>query len=47
MGRRVVGFDLTEVAGPESAAGEWDGNVAARVLYRLCGIALLTQGARS
>lgn len=30
--RRVVGFDLCEVAG-----GEWDGNVGARLTYKLCG----------
>jgi agmatinase len=36
----VVGFDLVEVA-PSSVPGdEWDGNVGARVLYRLCGVAL-------
>lgn len=35
-GRRVVGFDLVEVApGPE---GDWDANVGARVLYALCGL---------
>ena len=39
-GRRIVGFDLVEVApGPD----EWDANVAARVLYRLCGAALRTR----
>ena len=38
-GRRVVGFDLTEVApGPEG--DEWDANVGARVLYKLAGWAL-------
>jgi len=32
-GRRIVGFDLNEVApGPE---GEWDANVGARLLYKL------------
>ena len=38
-GRRVVGFDLCEV-GP----GEWDANVGARLLYTLCGLAVLSQG---
>lgn len=39
-GRRVVGFDLNEVApGPT----EWDGNVGARILYKLCGWAVLSQ----
>ncbi|MEX2218012.1 MAG: agmatinase family protein [Phycisphaerales bacterium] len=37
-GKRVVGFDLVEVSpGPEG--DEWDGNVGARVLYKLCGAA--------
>jgi len=31
-GRRIIGFDLCEVGG---AGHEWDGNVGARVLYRL------------
>ncbi len=35
-GRQVIGADLVEVApGPE---GDWDGNVGARILYRLCGM---------
>lgn len=41
-GRRVVGFDLVEVC-PGPGAGElapdWDANVGARVLYKLCGAA--------
>ena len=37
--RRIVGFDLTEV-GPN----EWDANVGARVLYKLIGWALASQG---
>lgn len=39
-GRTVVGFDLVEVAGRE-----WDANVAARILHRLCGLALIGRGA--
>jgi agmatinase len=34
-GRRIVGFDLVEVA--PQAGDEWDGNVAARLLYKLVG----------
>ncbi|MFP5519566.1 MAG: agmatinase family protein [Bdellovibrionia bacterium] len=38
-GRQIVGFDLNEVStgglSPEDA--EWDGNVGARMLYKLCG----------
>ncbi|MBL8723651.1 MAG: agmatinase family protein [Planctomycetes bacterium] len=36
-GRTVVGFDLVEVAPGDT---EWDANVGARVLYKLCGAAL-------
>ncbi len=36
-GRRIVGFDLTEVA---SGPDEWDANVGARMLYKLCNLAL-------
>jgi agmatinase len=34
-GRRIVGLDLCEVS-PGKGEGEWDANVGARVLYRLC-----------
>ncbi|RNC81571.1 MAG: agmatinase [Phycisphaera sp.] len=34
-GKRVVGFDLVEVA-PSPDGSEWDANVGARILYRLC-----------
>jgi agmatinase len=30
-GRRIIGFDLSEVGD-----GEWDGNVGARIVYKLC-----------
>lgn len=40
-GRRIVGFDLNEVApGPDD---EWDGNVGARLLYKMIGWALKSQ----
>lgn len=44
-GRKIIGFDLNEVSpgaelhdpsGPDSTA-EWDANVGARLLYKLCG----------
>jgi agmatinase len=35
-GRRIVGFDLSEVA-PGPDGDEWDGNVGARILYQLVG----------
>jgi agmatinase len=40
-GRRIVGFDLCEVA-PSPGGGDWDGNVGARLLYKLIGWALLS-----
>jgi agmatinase len=40
-GRRIVGFDLNEVApGPEG--DEWDANVGARLLYKMIGFALMS-----
>ncbi len=45
-GRTIVGFDLCEVApGPEG--DEWDGNVGARLLYKMIGYALLSQQNRA
>lgn len=41
-GRKVVGFDLVEVAPDPTAVTEWDGNVAARVLYKMIGFALMS-----
>lgn len=35
-GRTIVGLDLNEVA-PDPAGGEWDGNVGARLLYKMVG----------
>lgn len=37
-GRRIVGFDLCEVA--PGREGKWDAIVGARVLFKLCGITL-------
>jgi agmatinase len=36
-GKRVIGFDLVEVC--PGVVDEWDANVGARVLYKLCGVA--------
>jgi agmatinase len=38
-GRRVVSFDLCEVAPDPAGVSEWDGNVGARLLYKLIGFA--------
>jgi agmatinase len=41
-GKKIVGFDLNEVApGPND---EWDGNVGARLLYKMIGWTLVSQG---
>ncbi len=40
--RRIVGFDLTEVAS-QDPADEWNGNVGARLLYKMIGWALRSQ----
>ena len=45
-GRRIVGFDLTEVAAApaDDPDNDWDANVGARILYKLIGFALRSQG---
>jgi agmatinase len=44
-GKRIVGFDLNEVAPNQSDADdEWDGNVGARMLYKMVGFALASLG---
>ncbi|MBN2494664.1 MAG: arginase family protein [Deltaproteobacteria bacterium] len=42
--RRVVGFDLCEVSPGPDDRDDWDANVGMRVLYKLCGWALRSQG---
>jgi agmatinase len=39
-GRTIIGFDLSEVAG---IGHEWDGNVGARILYRMANLAAKSQ----
>lgn len=42
-GKTIVGFDLNEVApNPDNEDDQWDANVGARVLYKLCNFALKT-----
>lgn len=43
-GKRIVGFDLNEVSEPEEGMAEWDANVGARILFKLCGWAAITNG---
>jgi len=42
--KRIVGFDLNEVAPSPDPRDQWDGNVGARVLYKLIGWTLLSRG---
>lgn len=39
-GRQIIGFDLTEVAPSTDESNEWDANVGARLLYKLCNVIL-------
>jgi agmatinase len=41
--RRIIGFDLSEIA-PGPGEDEWDANVGARILYKLCGWMLRSNG---
>lgn len=45
-GRRIVGFDLCEVAPGPDENDEWDGNVGARLLYKMIGYALMSRRAK-
>ena len=39
-GREIVGFDLCEVSPHPSRESEWDANVGARILYKMCNLTL-------
>lgn len=41
-GRTIAGFDLVETAPDQAGLSEWDGNVAARILYKMIGFAVLS-----
>ncbi len=41
--KTIVGFDLNEVA-PGPDGDEWDANVGARLLYKLCGLTFASRG---
>ncbi len=43
-GRRIIGFDLNEVAPDPSGRDEWDGNVGARLLYHMAAWMLASNG---
>lgn len=40
-GRKIIGFDLSEVA---PGHDDWDANVGSRVLYQLCNLMAVSQG---
>jgi len=40
-GKKIIGFDLVEVGVSQS---EWDENVAARVLFKMCSLLITSQG---
>ncbi len=42
--RRIIGFDLVEVAPDAKNANEWDANVAMRLLYKMAANCLYSQG---
>ena len=42
-GKEIAGFDLNEVAPGGSESDEWDGNVGARLLYKMCGWAVMSR----
>lgn len=44
-GREIVAFDLNEVAPDPSGASEWDGNVGARLIYKMIGFAFQSRKA--
>ena len=44
-GRQIVGFDLNEVSTGDADTAEWDGNVGARMLYKLCNWSIVTNQA--
>ena len=43
-GKKIIGFDLNEVAPDPSGKNEWDANVGARLLYKLTAWTLASQG---
>ena len=43
-GRKIIGFDVNEVAPDPTGVDEWDANVGARLLYKLSALTLASQG---
>lgn len=44
-GRRIIAFDLNEVS--PGVGNDWDANVAARLLYRICNLVAYSQGRKA
>ncbi|MCH8902400.1 MAG: agmatinase family protein [Bacteroidetes bacterium] len=42
-GKKIIGFDLCEVAPSKDSGNNWDANVGARILYKLCCATLVSQ----
>ncbi len=42
-GKKIVGFDLNEVSPSPDQNNEWDANVGARMLYKMCGWSALSR----
>jgi agmatinase len=42
-GKRIIGFDLCEVSPNKSDQDQWDGNIGARLLYKLTNLMYLSQ----
>jgi len=45
-GKKIIGFDLCEVAPSKSDDNQWDGNIGARILYKLSNLMSLSQLSR-
>ncbi len=43
-GKQIIGFDLCEVSPSKDESEEWDANVGARILYKMSGWLLASQG---
>jgi len=43
-GKKIVGFDINEVSAARDSEDEWNGNVGARLLYKMCGWLAKSQG---
>ncbi|MGZ3884452.1 MAG: agmatinase family protein [Bacteroidia bacterium] len=43
-GKQIIAFDLNEVTPGKAEGDDWDANVAARLLYRLCNLVAMSNG---